>query len=157
MERPERSLGLAYDAVMASYEHVVGRMNALNAQMDQWLVISFTFLPLVPLVVLASDRPVASSGFLFALGVGLVVVLGAYSAGRLRGRAIPLSPAILQEDDWLDMAADEFRLKMIHWRGEHFEKLASAVDCKRCATYVMFAGLAIELLALSAWAYQQIG
>ena len=152
----KKSLGLAYEAVMTSYDQVVDRMNALNAQMDQWLVVSFTFLPLVPLTVLASDRPLVSPEFLLAMGLGVAVVVGAYACGRLPGRVIPLSPAILQENEWLDMSADEFRSRMIHWRGQHFDTLAGSVHKKRNATYVMFVGLGVELAALSLWAYQQV-
>ena len=152
-----KTLDLAYEAVMASYNHVVDRMNALNTQMDQWLVVSLTLVPLVPLTVLASDQPVKLGWPLFVASLGLGFTAKAYFFARLRGRVVPVSPAVLMGEDWLSLSADDFRSAMIAWRGQHFEAMARDVDWKRRATYVMFGGLAVEVVGLSVWAFQQIG
>lgn len=151
------SLELAYDAAMASYEHVMDRMNALNALMDQWFVVSWSLLPLVPLTILASDRSATLESPGFAVGAaGLALVAAAYVSARLRGRAIPISPSALMGDEWLSLDADEFRRYMIEWRSEHFEGMSRHVDWKRRATYAMLAGLAVEAGGLAWWALDQI-
>ena len=152
----DSTLDLAYEAVMASYDHVADRMNALNAQMDQWFLIALSFVPLVPLTILASDQPPEFGCPLVLAGAGVVCVGMAYFFARLRGRAIPLSPAVLTRAEWLDLEPDAFQREMIRWRGEHFETLITAVDWKRNTTFVMFGGIAVEVLAFAFWASQQI-
>ncbi len=152
----DSTLDLAYEAVMASYDHVMDRLNALNAQMDQWVFISLSIVPLVPLTIMASDRPASLGCPLVIAGIGLVLSSSAYCSARLRGRAIPISPTSLT-NEWLQMDPDDFQREMIHWRANHFERLMTAVDWKRNTTYVMFGGLAIEILGLSVWAFQQVG
>ena len=152
----DSTLDLAYAAVMSSYDHITDRMNALNAQMDQWFLIALSFVPLVPLTILASGQSAEIDCVLIIAGASIACVGVAYFVARLRGRAVPLSPSVLTKAEWLDLPVETFQREMISWRGEHFDALSTAVDWKRNTTYVMFVGIAVEVIALAAWAVQQI-
>lgn len=141
-----------YDAVMASCGDVARRMDSLDRQMDHWIVVAVSLIPLIPLTLIAATD--APSGAPIVIGfIGFFAVALSYGVGRLRSTVYPIVPAKLIDDDWIALPEDEFRDEMINHRRNDFDAMLAAVVRKRRATYFMLGGLAVQSAGLALWAW----
>jgi hypothetical protein len=125
----KKTLDLAYELAVDSYEPLVKRLDILDGRLQAVMSFAATAMALVPSVASARNLSFRSAWFWAAVAV-FVLILFLGTQARHYGEIILANPKKISVAEWLSLEPQQFKSYFVEYASEHWEKNNSLVTWK---------------------------
>lgn len=151
MSEQYRSLDLAYEYVLPSYDWAVRRSDAVESRIQALLgLITTITLAAVAFVRAIARVDIGDPIWLVLAGLAFIAAVVCGVIGRTTGELQIVSPEALY-NEWLDKPPETFRTESIYYAGQNLRSNERLVRKRHRFLTWMIVLFALEVVLLGAW------
>ncbi|MDM7994653.1 MAG: hypothetical protein QUT30_03095 [Acidobacteriota bacterium] len=147
-------VALAYPIALESYQWAVKRFDAIDSKIQTMLGLGISFTLAAPIAFSALRLQTHNGWFIAAICL-FIFAFAAGIIGRIKGRLMIITPAVLY-NDWLHFPEAEFQKNLIFFAGQHLNANIHLIALKQrflVASTIIFSLEALCLVLSAAFQY----